>query len=161
MPQLDPLNFSSQLVWLAISFVVLYLFLARVALPRIANVIEQRQDRVSRDLDEAEKLKTETENAIVAYEQSMAEARSKAHAIAQETRDKLNAEVEDKRISVESKLSEKMAEAENRIMAAKEAALTQINEVASDTAGALVEALIGKKIPGAEIEKAVQNEIGK
>lgn len=160
MPQLIIMDFAPQMVWLAITFIALYLFLARVALPRIANVIEQRQDRVSRDLDEADKLKTETESAIAAYEQSMAEARAKAHAIAQENRDKLNAEVEAQREAVELKLSEKLAEAESRIKASKEAALTHINEVASDTADALVEALIGQKIPKKNIDDAVREELG-
>ena len=159
MPQLDTLSFAPQLVWLAITFVALYLFLARVALPRIANVIEQRQDRVRRDLDEAEELKSETENAISAYEQSMTEARAKAHTIAQETRDKLSKEIEVQRLAVENKLSEKMAEAEKRIVASKDAALAHINEVASDTAEALVEALIGKRISKKDIEEAVQSEI--
>ena len=159
MPQLDTLSFAPQLVWLAITFVALYLFLARIALPRIANVIEQRQDRVRRDLDEAEELKSETENAISAYEQSMTEARAKAHTIAQETRDKLSKEIEVQRLAVENKLSEKMTEAEKRIAASKDAALAHINEVASDTAEALVEALIGKRISKKQIEETVQSEI--
>ena len=158
MPQLVLTDFTPQLIWLAITFIGLYLFMSRVAIPRIANVIEQRQDRISRDLDEAEKLKKETENALAAYEQSMAEARAKAHAIAQENRDKLHGEIDAERQAVEQKISEKMAEAENRIKASKESALSEINAIAGETAGSIVEALIGKQVDKSEIDKIVAQE---
>ncbi len=78
MPQLDPLVFVPQLVWLAISFVILYLLLARLALPRIGDAIEARQDRIAHDLDTAATLKSEAEAVLRAYERTMAEARSEA-----------------------------------------------------------------------------------
>ena len=70
-PPLDPATFVPQLVWLAIAFGLLYLLLSRVALPRVGEVIEERADRIRRDLDQAEKLKAETEGALAAYEQAL------------------------------------------------------------------------------------------
>jgi F-type H+-transporting ATPase subunit b len=78
LPQLNPADFSPQLIWLAITFVVLYFILAFVALPRIGEVIEERKDRVQRDLDAAERFKTETDAALAGYEKALSDARQRA-----------------------------------------------------------------------------------
>lgn len=158
-PPLDPTTFAPQLVWLAISFIALYMIMSRVALPRIASVIEERRDRIASDLDQAEQLKKETEEAIAAYEQALAEARAKAHGIAQETRDKLGAEVEAEQKVVEEKLAAKMADAEKRISASKDSALAHVSEIASDTAGAIVKELIGGRVTKAELDAAVSKSL--
>ena len=155
MPQLEFQDWTPQLVWLAITFISLYLIMARMALPRIANVIEERRDRIQRDLDEAERLKEETETAIASYESALAKARNKAHGIAQETRDTLNAEIEADRLVVDNKIADTIAAAETKIQAAKTAALEHVSEVAADTTAALVEKLIGQTPDAADIKRAV------
>ena len=92
MPQLNPLDWGPQLIWLLITFGVLYLLMVNVALPRIGSVIEARADRIAKDLAEADRLRRQTEEAIAAYEQALAEAKQKAHAIVEEGRAKLKAE---------------------------------------------------------------------
>ena len=74
MPQLNPLDWAPQLIWLVITFGILYLLMKRVALPKIGSVIEMRQGRIAGDLGEADKLRRETQEAIAAYEQALAEA---------------------------------------------------------------------------------------
>ena len=155
MPQLEPIDWVPQLIWLFVCFIVLYWLMAKIALPRIATVLEERRDRIARDLDAAERLKAETEEAIAAYEQALAEARGKAHNLAQETRDELASEVDSERSAVDAKLAEKAAEAESAILSAKASALTHINEVAADTAQAIVGQLIGGKVAKKELERAV------
>ena len=154
-PPLDPSTFAPQLIWLAITFAVLYVIMSRVALPKIGTVIEERRDRIAGDLDQAEQLKKKTEAAIASYEQALAEARAKAHAIAQEARDKLNADMDAERASVDKEIAAKTAEAEARIAASKEQALAHVNEVAVDTASAIVTALIGGKVTKKEAAEAV------
>lgn len=155
MPQLVFGDWVPQLVWLAITFIALYVVMARVAIPRIGTVIEKRRDRIASDLDQAESLKRDTEEAIAAYEQALAEARSKAHSIAQAARDVLTAEVDAERAEVDKQLAEKTAEAEARILASKQSALSHVAVVASDTAEAIVQKLIGGKITRAELKSAV------
>ena len=72
MPQFDPSTFSSQIFWLIISFFVLYWVVARFAIPRIGGILEQRARVVQDDLDRAESLKTEAEQALADYEAAMA-----------------------------------------------------------------------------------------
>lgn len=156
MPQLDFSSWPPQLVWLAITFAVLYVLMARVALPRIATVLEQRRDRIAADLDDAARLRQETEDAIAAYEQALAEARAKAHAIAAEAREKLNAELDEERTKVDEQIAAKTEEAEKRIDAMKTAALAEVDQAASDTAEAIVRLLIGTRPAKTDIAAAVK-----
>ena len=71
MPQLNPLDWGPQLVWLLLTFGILYLLMVYVALPRIGSVIEARAAHIAADLATAEKLRRETEEAIAAYEQAL------------------------------------------------------------------------------------------
>ncbi len=155
MPQLDFSLWPPQLIWLAITFGVLYLLMSKFALPKIGGTIEQRQNRIATDLDEAKRLKDETEKAIAAYEAALAEAKAKAHVIAQETRDTLNAEVELERAKLDAKLAERMLQAEERITKTKEDALKNVEQVASDTASEIVSQLIGSKPSAAAVKKAI------
>lgn len=159
MPQLVFEDWAPQLIWLVISFVGLYLLMSRVALPRIGGVIEKRRDRILHDLDEAKRLKDETEQAIAAYESALAEARAKAHVIAQETRDKLKADADRQRAELEEQLQKKTAEAEASIGKTKEAALSQIRDVAVDTAGSIYSELVGDEVSADQISAAVDNAL--
>ena len=145
-PQFPPFNketFASQLVWFVIFFVALYVLIGRFAIPRIGGIIEARRDRVEGDLAEANRLKEQSDAALKAYEKSLADARNRAQALANETRDKLNAEAEQLRKTIEGNLNVKLAEADKTIAATKTSAMSNIESVATDTAIAIVERLIG------------------
>jgi F-type H+-transporting ATPase subunit b len=154
-PPFDPSTFVPQLVWLAITFGALYWIMSRVALPRIGSVLEERRDRIERDLAEAERMKAETDAALKAYEQAIGDARGKAQALARETREALAAETERERVSADEKMAVKLAETEKQIAATKVRALASVNEIAVDTAAAIVNRLIGKDVPAAEIAAAL------
>ncbi|MBS9476797.1 F0F1 ATP synthase subunit B [Ancylobacter radicis] len=154
-PPFDAQTFPSQLIWLAIAFGALYLLMSRVALPRIATILEERHDRVADDLEEAGKLKAESEAAQASYEQALASARNKAHGIATETRDTLAAEAETRRKAVEAELSAKLVTAEAQITATKTAAMANVHGIAVDAAGAIVHQLIGSTPAPQAVEAAV------
>jgi F-type H+-transporting ATPase subunit b len=156
MPQLNPLDWGPQLLWLLITFGILYLLMVYVALPRIGSVIEARAARIAGDLATADKLRRETEEAIAAYEQALAEAKQKAHAIVEEGRTKLKAQTTEERARLESELAARGAEAEARIAAARNAAMKDVNSVAADVAADIVRRLIGVAADKAEIDKAVE-----
>jgi F-type H+-transporting ATPase subunit b len=155
MPQLNPLDWAPQIIWLVITFSILYLLMKRVALPKIGSVIEMRQGRIAGDLETADKLRRETQEAIAAYEQALAEAKARAHAIAQEASNKLKDEVAAERTALERDLAARSAEAEKRIDQAKASALKDVNAVASETASEIVRRLIGVAPSQPEISAAV------
>lgn len=143
-PPFDPAGFGGQLFWLAVTFATLYLVMSRVALPRIGGILETRRTRIEGDLKEAERLRIETDRALAAYEDALAEARKNAHAIAEETRSSIKADIDNKRKSVEADLAQRVAEAEARIQQTKTAALGNVDAIAAETAQELVAKLAGK-----------------
>ena len=142
-PPFQKETFASQLFWLALAFVVLYLLMAKVGLPRVGAILQARRDRIAGDLDAAQRHKDESDAAMAAYEKALADARSRAQAIATETRDALMAEAEQTRKRLESGLNVKLTEAEATIAATKAAAMSNVQGVAAEAAAAIVERLIG------------------
>ncbi len=154
-PPFDPTYFTSQLLWLAITFGLFYYLMSKVALPRISAILETRSDRIAQDLDEANQLKDESDAALAAYEQELAEAKAKAHGIAQEARDSAKAELDAKRASVEAELADKIAGAEASIASIKAKAMGEVGSIAEETTAALVSQIISGKVTKADIASAV------
>jgi F-type H+-transporting ATPase subunit b len=148
-PPFDPATFPSQILWLAITFGLFYLFLKRVILPRLTSILETRSGRIAADLDQAARLKGEADAAVAAYEQALAEARANANAIGQQARDEAKAEAEASRKKVEAGLEKKLAEAEDRIASIKAGAMKDVGTIAETTAQAILERLVGKADKGA------------
>lgn len=155
MPQLVFADFAPQLVWLAITFTLLYLILARVALPRIATTLEKRRDVIADDLDEAANLKRQGEEALKAYETALASARARAHAIAAETRQRLTDEADREKAALAASTAKRAAEAEARIAASKAAAMANVRQIAADTATAIMGKLMGASPDGAAVNAAI------
>lgn len=155
MPQLNPLDWAPQLIWLLLTFGILYLLMVFVALPRIGAVIDKRAAHIASDLASADKLRRETEEAIAAYEQALAEAKQKAHAIIDEGRAKLKKETAAERAKLEKELAARSAEAEARIEKAKASAMKEVSAVAVDVASDIVRNLIGTAPAKGDIENAV------
>jgi F-type H+-transporting ATPase subunit b len=142
-PPFNSHTFPSQLVWLAIFFVLLYVLMAKWALPRVRRVIDNRQKLIADDFAEAERLKGQSEEAVAAYEKALADARARAQSIANETRERQQAEAEATRKKLEDELNVKLAEAEKSIAGTKQAAMANVRGIAEDAARAIIERLIG------------------
>ena len=161
MPQFDVNSFAPQLVWLAISFVLLYLIMSRLALPRVGQILEERSSRIAGDLAAAAKLREDTEKAIADYEQALADAKARAQVIAREARDEMTRDIERQRAEVDQTIAAQTADAEKRINTMKEAALSHVGEIATDTAEALLARLLGKTVARSELPGAVNEALGK
>lgn len=154
-PPFDTSTFASQLLWLVIAFGITYYVISKIAGPRISSILEDRHDRIASDIAEAERLKRETDEAMENYETALSEARTRAQALANETRDKLTAETTAKRQASEEALSTKLAEAEVRINTIKSEALGQVDSIAGDAVAAIMEKLAPKAPTAAAVSKAV------
>jgi F-type H+-transporting ATPase subunit b len=146
MPQLDLSTFPSQIFWLAVFFVVLYLLMAKLAIPRIEKVIDERRNRVESDLDKAAQMKSEAEAVIAAYEKALADARHQAQLTMKETSDRLAAIAAERQRNASGVIAERTSFAEKRIAAAKSAALADLRGVAVEVARAATAKLIGGTI---------------
>lgn len=155
-PPFDSSTYPSQLLWLAITFGLFYLFLKKVVLPRIGGILEVRSDRIAQDLDQAARLKEESDAALAAYEQELADAKAKAGAIGQEARDLAKAEADAERKKVEASLESRLSEAEARIALIKDAAMRDVSQIAEETTGLIVQELLGSKTDKAAVSAAVK-----
>lgn len=158
-PPFNAETFASQLFWLAICFVFLFVMMWKVALPRIGAIIDDRQKRIDDDLAAAAKSKTDSEAAIAAYEKALADARGKAQALANETRDKQAAAAEVTRKTLEDQLNVKLADAEKTIAATKQAAMANVRSIAADATKAIVERLTGKAPADSAVDAAVTDAL--
>ena len=155
MPQLDYHTFVPQLVWLAICFVVLYVLMSRLALPKVKATIEGRRHRIDGDLGRAAALKEEAEAALAAYQKTLADARSAAQETLRQTGEQLAAAAAERQRQLAATLAEQITAAEARIAAGKDQALGEIRGIAAEVGGAVVEKLTGAPPDAAAMSGAV------
>src|SRR5262249_14661055 len=136
-PPFDAHTFASQLLWLALAFIALYLLMSRIALPRIASILAARRRRVEDDLAEAQRCKAASAAATAPHEEGLAEARGGAKPLANETRERAAAAAEARRKEVDAKLNARIAEAEKTIAGTRSAAMGNVRSIASEAAGAI------------------------
>jgi len=158
MPQLDFSTFGNQIFWLVVTLVVIYLILSRVALPRIAGVLAERSGTISNDIAAAEELKAKAVAAEEAYNQALSDARAEAAKIVASTKADMKAELDAAIAKADAEISQKTAESEKVISEIRATALESVEEVAKNTAMALVSALGGKE-DAKTIDAAVSNEM--
>jgi F-type H+-transporting ATPase subunit b len=160
LPQLEIATYPSQLFWLLITFVVLYVLLSKIALPRVAEVLESRQERVDNDLTKAHQLREESDAVRSAYEQSLAESRAAAQAKVAATQNDINERVAAAEAEAAAKAAAELRAAEERIAGAAATALDNIRDVAVDVSAQAVNKLIGIDVDTAVVSQAVDQAIG-
>jgi F-type H+-transporting ATPase subunit b len=154
-PPFETEYFPSQLVWLTITFVLLYALMSRIALPRIGAIMAERSKVIGDDLAAAERFKEQSNAAAAAYEKSLADARTRAQAIASATREQQARETEDLHKRLEAQLHERLAAAEQSIAKSRGTAMSNVKSIAAETASAIVERLIGQRPHDEEIAAAL------
>jgi F-type H+-transporting ATPase subunit b len=154
-PPFDSQTFGSQLFWLVIVFVALYLLMSKLALPRIGSILEKRRQHMDADLAEADRFRRESDAAVAAYEKALAEARSRAQALAAEMHRKEAAQAEALRKSLDAELNARVAAAEKSIAETRAKAMANVKGIATDAAAAIVERLTGTAPAGADVAAAV------
>ena len=154
-PPFESEHFPSQLVWLAISFVLLYVLMSRIALPRIGGIMAARSKVISDDLAAAEQLKERSNAAQAAYEKALADARGRAQGIAAATREQQARQTEELHKRLEAQLNERLAAADQSIAKSRNAAMSNVKSIAAETASAIVERLIGQRPRDEDIAAAL------
>jgi F-type H+-transporting ATPase subunit b len=150
-PPFDKQSFPSQLLWLTVTFVTLYLLMAKIALPRIGGILEQRTQRIGGDIAEARRLKGESDAAVAAYEKGLAEARARAQAVVNDARQQQAAEAEAARKTLDAQLNTRIAAAEHAIAGTKATAMVNVRGIATEAAAAIVERLVGIAPPSRDL----------
>ena len=144
MPQLCGDWMGNQIFWLVVTLIVIFFILSRIALPRIAAVLAERQGTITNDLAAAEDLKVKAVEAEEAYNKALADARAEAQNIVAATKAEIKAELDDATAKADAEIAAKAAEGEKAISEIRANALESVKDVAKDAASALVEAMGGK-----------------
>ena len=126
MPQLNPEFFVSQLFWLVVTFSFLLVFLWRISLPRIGNILEKRERKINEDLTAAKELQSEAENIQDKIEQQLKQARSDASELIKSSSATFQDKAQNEITKLEKKLDEKITDSSNKIEDSKNESFNQI-----------------------------------
>jgi F-type H+-transporting ATPase subunit b len=148
-------SYPSQVFWLAITFVVLLVFVWKVVVPRIGGTIATRKQRIAEELAKAEEDRREAEATWSKYQHAIVEARQRARALIEETRTNVRADVERAEKAADTQADEAIAQAEARLAAMRAQAREQIRRAAGDAAQSIVFRLIGETVSPEEAAAAV------
>ncbi|MBW4709269.1 F0F1 ATP synthase subunit B' [Roseobacter sp. YSTF-M11] len=144
MPQLDFSTWGNQIFWLVIALIAIYFVLSRMALPRIAAILAERQGTITSDLAAAEDLKVKAQEAEAAYDKALVDARAEAHRIVGEAKAEIQSDLDAAIAKADAEIAAKAAESEKAIAEIRAGALDAVKEVAADTAKEIVSAMGGK-----------------
>jgi F-type H+-transporting ATPase subunit b len=159
MPQLNPDSFASQLFWLAITFILFFLIAWRVALPKIGRVLEDRRERIDRDVAKAQEVRNEAEAVLAEYEKLSAEGRASAQVVLREANELAAAEAAVEHEKLGRRLADDIDKAERRIDEACRSALESVGDVAAEIAQAAAAKLIGLDVSKSDAEGAVSRAV--
>ncbi len=155
LPQFRFEYWGGQIVWLLLIFIILYVLLARVFVPRLRRVIDERADTIATAVEQARSVQGEAAQQKATAEAELADARTRSQRLASDARAKAAADTAAAQAAEDAKVAEKVAEAEARIRATRDAAMTNVGAIASETAAAIVAKLTGKAATAAEVKAAV------
>lgn len=155
LPQFQLEHWGGQIVFLLLTFALLYVLLAKVFVPRLRGVIDQRRETIAAAVEQARKVQSETDAQAQAAQAELAEARARANRTAADAKARITAEVAQRQAEEEARLNARMAEAETRIRSMRDAAMANVSTIAADTAKAMAEKLTGESIPAGDIDAAV------
>ena len=155
MPQLNPDSFASQIFWLALTFILFFLIAWRVALPKIGRVLEDRRERIDRDVSKAQEVRNEAEAVLAEYEKLSAEGRASAQVVLREANELAAAEAAAEHEKLSHRLADDITKAERRIDEARKSALEGVGDVAAEIAQAAAAKLIGLDVSKSDADGAV------
>ncbi len=158
MPQLDFATFPNQIFWLIVALGVLYWILSRIALPRIAAVISDRQGAITGDLMAAEEFKQKAKEAEAAYEQALADARGEAQKIVAANRAEIQKDLDAAIARADAEIAARTAESEKRIAEIRDSAAADAREVAREVTAELVRTF-GGNVDQAAVDQSVDKRI--
>lgn len=155
LPQMNPESFPSQIFWLVVTFGLLFIVLSRITLPMIAGAIGDRRNRIEGDLGTAESLRNDAAGALASYESALAQARARAHQLADENKKRIVAEIDRMKSGADAQTHSAMGEAEKRIAAERAKSVAGVKTAAASAAADIVERLIGAKVSIEDATNAV------
>ena len=155
MPQLDPTYWASQAFWLILIFTLLYLALSKIFIPKIKESIDDRENKIKDDLDEAQKLKNLAEKKLKEYEQSIEDAKKEVQKIILESKNELNSQIQNKKKEFEKGIEDEIKNAEKEIEDLKKDSLKSISIISEEMTSKVIEQISGEPLNQSSIKAAI------
>ena len=156
MPQMEFADYMPQVVWLVITFATLYVLMAKLALPRITDILETRQRHLEHDLELSEKLRDEAQATLAEYDAAIVSARAETESLLAKARESIQTETQERIAELNGRLESEIRESDARIRHAMSQAMDELMIVAGNTARAAVERLAGIKVSDEQAKVAVE-----
>ena len=155
MPQLDPEFWASQAFWLVLVFTSLYLAISKLFIPKIKNNLDNRDNKIKNDLDEAKNLEETAEKKQKEYELIIDSAHKDVFKILLENKNKLNLDIQTKKKKFEKDIEKEIEKAQNEILDLKKNSLIDIAKISEEIASNIIEKISGDKLNGSSIKAAI------
>ena len=157
MPQMEFADYMPQVVWLVITFATLYVLMAKLALPRITDILETRQRHLEHDLELSEKLRDEAQTTLAEYDAAIVSARAETESLLAKARESIQTETQERIAELNGRLESEIRESDARIRHAMSQAMDELVIVAGNSARAAVERLAGIKVSDEQARVAVES----
>jgi F-type H+-transporting ATPase subunit b len=155
MPQLDPTYWASQAFWLVLIFTALYLVLSNLFIPKIKDSIDNRENKIKDDLDEAQKLKDLAEQKLKEYELTIENAKKEVQKIIFESKNKLNLDIKNKKKKIEKEMEIEIKSVEKEIESLKKESLKNISAISEEMASKVIEQISGEPMNQSSVKAAI------
>ena len=160
MPQLDPTYWASQAFWLILVFVTLYISISKFYLPKIKGNLVNRENKISKDLEDANDFKEKSDSKIKEYEIILENAKREVSKIHFESKNNLDKNIQFKKEEMEKEIEEEILKAQKEISDLKKSSISSIQNISKNIASDIIQNISGDKLNESSIKAAVE-EISK
>ena len=157
MPQLDPKYWASQAFWLILIFIILYISIAKFYLPKIKNNLDNRENKIKDDLDDANKFKELSETKFKEYEKIIEDAKKEVIKIHIDQKNLLDKDIQSKKVAIEKEIENEILKAQKEIDELKKNSLSDIRNISENIASSIIENISGDKLNESSIKAAVED----
>ena len=161
MPQLDPKYWASQAFWLILVFTILYISISKFYLPKIKNNLNDRENRIKDDLEDANKFKELSELKLKEYEKILEDAKKEVIKIQIESKNILDKDIKSKKESIEKEIEKEIINAQKEIKDLKKSSVSDIQKISENIASNIIETISGDKLNESSIKASVENILKK
>ena len=158
MPQLNPEFWVSQIVWLVLTFGILYIVLSKLILPKISDNLESRKSQILENIETAETQREESEKKLKEFEKIILDSKIEAKNHFNEVRQKTLEDINNKRSALEKDIDKEIRAAEEEINNLKTNSNEKIKNIAVETSSELIKQLIGEEANNSSVSAIVDEQ---
>ena len=157
MPQLNPEYWASQAFWLILVFTILYISISKFYLPKIKNNLEDRENKIKKDIDDANKFKELSETRLKEYERILENAKREVIKIHLESKNTLDKDIHTKKETIEKEIEKEISKAQKEIIELKKNSISEIQKISENIAASIIENISGDKLNESSIKATIED----